>query len=142
MFKSIRDLSGSLRGLLLGLEHISEVLTRVLEHAEEQGPVEERVSELERDRNQWEARVEAELIRSGSQFKSARAAEERAKTVLRNAEALTSGDESEEGLPAEYLELLRRNAEAGEEEGVHQVPVVVAVNGREQALRAKFGSAG
>lgn len=126
----------------MGLEHVSKVLTRVLEQVEKQGPVEERVSELERDRNQWEARVEAELLRSGSQFKSARAAEERAKTVLRNAEALTSGDDGEEGMPAEYLELLRRNAETGEEEGVHQVPAPMAVTPREQALRAKFGSAG
>ena len=140
MFRVFRELSGAIRGLVIVLKHISEVLPEVLEAFRVYEPLEERLSELERGRHQWEAGVEAELLRSDSKFKAARASEERTRTMAANAEALAGSDEGEEGLDPQYLELLRQNAEGVPDEGLHQMPAHVAVDPKTRALQAKFGA--
>ena len=142
MIAILRGVSGSLQGLVSELEHISDLLSRVLERLETFGPLENRLAELERDRNQWEAKVEAELIRSDSKFKQARAAEERTRTMVENAEALSSGDDGEDSLRDEYLEFLRRNGEGVEALPMQSVPAAVAVDSKTRALQAKFGQLG
>lgn len=142
MFAILRGVSGSLTGLVSELEHISGLLSKVLERLETFGPLEDRLTELERDRNQWEAKVEAEFIRSDSRFKQARAAEERTRTMVANAETLQSGDEGEDTFRDEYLEFLRRNGEGVEAGGLQTVPAAVAVDARTRALQAKFGGVG
>jgi len=139
MFGFVRDLSGSISALQGSLVHVSEVLDRVLGAWDSQGPLQERLAELERNRDQWEAAMEALQMRADSTFKSARSAEERTKTLARNAEALAGGEEGEDGISDEFIELLRRNAEAGAGEEVHTLPAGVAVNSRTAALNAKWG---
>ena len=139
MFKIVRGISGSLGGLVSELQHISGLLSRVLERLGTFGPLEDRLAELERTRNQWEAQVEAELIRSDSKFKQARAAEERTRTMVENAEALSSSDESEDSIRDGYLEFLRRNGEGVEALPMQAVPTVVAVDAKTRAIQAKFG---
>lgn len=145
MFKVIRGLLDALNGItlaIIGVGHRLEAITKAYDKA---GPLVDRLEALERSREQWEAVTEAQLVRGETAFKTARAAEERAKTVLKNAEALRGSDEGEEGFGTgelgEYLELLRANAGAGEVEGVPPVPAGVAVSGNSAALNAKFGRA-
>ena len=142
MLKIVRRLSGSLAGLVSELEHISGLLFSVLQRLETFGPLEDRLAELERTRNQWEAKVEAELIRSDSRFKQARAAEERTRTMAANAEALSSSDEGEDSFRDEYLEFLRRNGEGVEPGAVQAMPAPLAVDPKTRAIQAKFARLG
>lgn len=141
MFRSLRSLSEALHSLSSSLQSISDLLPEVLQAVSTHEPLEERLAELERDRHQWEARVEAELVRADSKFKSARAAEERTRTMTAHERADEDGAESEEDLGARYLELLQRNAQAGADETVQSVPEGVAVDAKTRALQAKFGVA-
>lgn len=104
----------------------------------------DRLEKLERSRAEWEAEVEAELIRADSRFRAARAAEERARTKEKNAEAATDllDEESVEELPPEYLRLLQKSdAVGGEEEGMHPVRdrVATRAEGKALARQLKWG---
>jgi len=140
MFRFFRQLPEAVHSLASVLQRISEFLPQVLESLRVYEPLEDRLAELERGRHQWEATVEAELLRSDSKYKASRAAEERTRTMAANAEALAGSDEGEEGLDPQYLELLRQNAEGVPDEGLHQMPAYVAVDGKTRALQAKFGA--
>ena len=140
MFRFFRSLPEAVHRVGDGLRLISDILPEVLESLRIYEPLETRLAELERGRSQWEATVEAELLRSDSKYKASRAAEERTRTMMTNAEALAGSDEGEESLSEEYLELLRRNAEGVPDEAVHQLPAPVAVNPKTRAIQAKFGA--
>lgn len=135
----LRHLSEALQSLASSLQSISELLPEVLQAWKIHEPLERRLAELERDRHQWEATMEAELLRSDSKYKSARAAEERTRTLESNAKALAGGDDREDDVTEQYLELLRSNADASPDAAVPQVPNSVAVNPKTRALQAKFG---
>jgi len=124
----------------VSLKHIASVLPEVLSALQITKPLEARLVELERGRSQWEAQIEAELIRSDSKFKQARNAEERTRTMEANARALSSSDEGEDAVRDEYLEFLRRNGEAVGADAVHPVLPPVAVDAKTRALQAKFGT--
>ena len=140
MFRFFRQLPEGVYQLASGLRAIEVILREVLDNLRIYEPLEQRLADLERGRSQWEATVEAELLRSDSKYKASRAAEERTRTMAANAEALSSSDESEDGISEEYLELLRRNAEGVPDEAVHRLPVGVAVNPKTRAIQAKFGA--
>jgi len=142
MFKQLRVLSGTVEGLAATMKHISEVLPKLLESWDRVGPLQERLTELERVRHQWEADMDAQMTRADSRFKAARSAEERTRIMADNAQAPDDGAEGEEDLRAQYLELLRRNGEAGGDEAVHQVSDRVAIDPKTRALQAKFGTGG
>lgn len=139
MFAFIRDLARALQAVATQLRIISDLLPEILEARSIMEPLEERVSELERARHQWEAQVEAELLRSDSKFKAARAAEERQRKMTADAEALSSGDEGEDEVREQYLELLRANGGGSAPVAVQAVPESVAVNPKTRVLQAKFG---
>jgi len=120
--------------------HVSDLLPLVLDRWEEVSPLESRLSELERDRHQWEARIEAEMMRAESRFKQARSSEERTRTLATNAEALAGGAEGEDDVANEYLEFLRRNGEAGTAPELQSMPAPVAVDAKTRAIQAKFGA--
>jgi len=139
MFKTIRGLLEALQEISRQLRAGNGRLELLIRAYDEAGPLGDRLEALERSREGWEAATEAQLVRGETEFKKARAAEERAKTVLKNAEALTgSGDGEEEGLD-NYLELLASHVGAGEVEGLPPVPAGLAVSNRSAALNAKFG---
>lgn len=140
MFKAVRELSEA-------VDRVSEVgltlcaqLNALLELSEDKGNLQVRVAELERSREQWEAHTEAETTRSDSAFKAARAAEERARTMRRHAEAL-SGSEDGEGDDAlrSIAELLKTDGEAGSQVEVPDVPEDVVTDAKALGRQAKFG---
>lgn len=139
MFSFLRHVPAILQRMTQALERIAEVLPEVLEAWSTRGPLEERLAELERNRQHWEATIEAELLRADSKYKSSRAAEERSRTMAAHAETLSGGDEGEEGIPQQYLDILRRNGEPGQEGAVQTVPAGVALTPKARALQAKFG---
>ena len=138
MFGNLRSLSAGVQDLAAALRHISEVLPEVLTALETAEPLETRLAELERARSQWEAQVEAELLRADSKFKQARNAEERTRTMAANAKALADSDEGEDAVRDEYLEFLRGNGEAAGDEEVPTLPAPVAYDPSARAIAAKF----
>ena len=139
MFRLIRDLSEAVQSLASSARHLTDLLPQMIQAYAVTEPLEERLAELERGRQLWEARVEAELLRADSKFKAARSSEERTRTMAAHAEALSSSDDGEEGIPPEYRELLRLNGEASEEVAVQPVSASVAPTPKARALQAKFG---
>ena len=139
MFKVIRVLSDSIQAQSHELRKVCLILEDVLTALSEKGPLEDRLAELERARHQWEARVEAEMVRIDSRFKAARGSEERARNMEANAEALTGSDDGEEGIPQEYLDFLRRNGETSQEVAVQSMSESVALTPKVRALQRKFG---
>lgn len=139
MFKVVRSLLEALRDISMALISVNHRLRELTEHYDQAGPLIDRLEVLERSRSEWEAVTEAQLVRGDTAFKTARAAEERAKTVLKNAEALSGSEDGEEGELTDFLEVLRANAEASASEGVPVVPAGVEISGRSAALNAKFG---
>ena len=142
MFKDLRSLSESAQAVASALFHISEVLPEVLSALQTVEPLEDRLAELERGRSQWEAEVEAELLRSDSKFKQARNAEERTRTMAANAKALADRDEGEDAVRDEYLEFLRSNGEAAGDQRLPTLPPPVALDPKARAIAAKFGTLG
>lgn len=106
-------------------------------------PLKERMDEFDRGRALWEANMEAELLKADSKYKSARNAEERAKTHARGAdeESIEIGHASPEELREAYRGWLPgADVEAGANGGVLALRSgVESVSAKAQAVRAKFG---
>lgn len=139
MFKSLRQVSEGLRGLVIATDRVDQTLRDIHSGWDLQGPLLERIETLERAREGWEAQMEAELLRVQSSFKAARSAEERTRTMAAHAEALSGGDEGEEALN-EYREFLRTNGEGVPPVALPQVPAPLAVDAKTRAIQAKFGA--
>lgn len=141
MFRMVKTLLEALQGIGMSLQELNNRILTLTDVYDQGAPLIERLEILERSRSQWEAEQEAQFVRAETEFKKARNAEERSKTVLKNAQALSSSDEGEEGGLDEYLELLRSNGGGGEEEGLQTVPESVAPHRLQAALLVKFGGA-
>jgi len=139
MFRSVRGLSADVQLMTRALHELCQVVEEVKGTYDQAGPLIERLEQLERSRDQWEAGVEAMLVRAETEVKKARSAEERSKTVLKNAQALRGSEEGEEGITDELLELLARNAPASAAEPVPTVHPGVAHNRHHGILAQKFG---
>jgi len=84
----------------------------------------------------WEAEMEALVMKADGALKGALNAESRSRTMLKHAEKLTDpldleGEEGEEAIRPDHAPRI-------EEEGVHDLRLVVAPNDKEKALRYKF----
>jgi len=98
-----------------------------------------RLDDLERSRALFEADMEGLLQKVEGERRQARSAEERARGLLAKVDAAGSADESEEGLPPEYVELLRNGDDTGGRE-IEVPPMRQAVGGgKSAALNRKFG---
>ena len=106
----------------------------------EVGPLEARLEALERNQLQWEAQIEAGALRAEGQFKSARASEERARTLRKHAESLAGGADGEEAGALDAVEqLLAANAAGGAPDEVPAVPTYVEFDPKAHARLAKWG---
>lgn len=144
--------AGMLRGireLLVAHKAIAATLVGIrvsMDRAREGDPNEitdlrQRIDEVELGNAKWQAECEATLMKAEGQFKAARNAEERTKTMV-NHESSEGGAASEEEIFAAYRELglgvPPGDAEAGEAEEVPQLRGDVALGSKEQALKMKF----
>ena len=140
MFREIKDLSEGVAGLVEVGVALCGRLSALVELSEDKGNLQARITELERSREQWEARTEAHFLKSDSRFKSARSSEERARTMRRHAEALSGGENGEGEAALRHIsELLEGNAEGGAEAEVPTVPPHVAPDSKTLLRMAKFG---
>lgn len=145
MFKSFRRLSGALQGLTSTLESVSTHLTALLAGYDTQGSLEQRLQALESSRSMWEAEIAAEFVKAESQFKAARASEERSRTMMKHARALAGSEDGEDRTELESItELLKGHADALAEidklgDPLQEVSASVVVDGKDVARRAKWG---
>jgi len=142
MFKGNRELLDTLRGVVVKLGGIQTAIVTTRE--EDPGLVvvlDKRLQELELSHAKWQAECEATLMKAEGQFKAARNAEERTKTMV-NHESGDGSVASEEEIFAAYramgIGVPPGDAEAGEAEEVLQLPGPVAQTPKDQALKMKF----
>jgi len=142
MFKSVREAldiqisqAKTLAGILIAMEKSIEG------DPDRTAEMRERLEALELSNAKWQAECEATLMKAEGQFKAARNAEERTKTMV-NHESTEGGAASEEEIFAAYralgLGVSPGNAEAGEAEEVLEMREDVEMDLKAQALRMKF----
>jgi len=142
MFKGIRELlavqksqAKTLAGILIAIEGAAQQDPSEIE------PLRKRLESLELENAKWQAECEATLMKAEGQFKAARNAEERTKTMV-NHESGEGSVASEEQVFQAYkalgLGVSPGDAEAGEAEGVLEMREEVEVDLKTQALRMKF----
>lgn len=142
MFRAIRDLPRVLQGLIAILSDLIGALQGVSVQSEGSRAVQDRLEALERSRDQWEGKIEAELLKADARFAAARAAEERTRHMARRVKG--EDDDAEEGaeagdeaIAAYVRAMAERDGEGGNAEGVHPVPGRVATRAEtREALRA------
>ncbi len=132
MFKAIRELSACLHLLVEVHQDLSVHVKHILETWTEEGTLRERVLALEQTIHVERAEAEAIAIEAESRFKAARSAEERARHILKTAEAATAklGEGDEEGTDRaieRYLDLQESDDRGSEDNGVQPVPPPVGV---------------
>lgn len=125
------------RSIPEAIERLTLTLQVLAELHQGQAPAEARLDDLERSRSLWEAKIEAEILKAESSYKSASNAEARARTMVKAYEKQLDpfgedGDELEEAVP-------QGDEPAGEEERLQLMPVGMAAPvGKTNALRSKF----
>jgi len=139
MFKTFRDLSEAVRGLVVALDHLQRSQAEDIALRRESGDMEERLHALETSRAMWEAEVEGEWMKAESSRQAAANAESRTRTMKKSYEKYADPfdeDEPEEIRPNRGI-LPQPYVENGEEEGVPAVHM--GLEDQKQALiRAKF----
>jgi len=136
VLSEIRSLPGQIEGLARALKSVSEALAALIELQRQNGPSDERLQKLELSRAQWEAELEAMLLKAESTYKAANASESRSRTMLRHAEKIADpfaeeGDEVEAPVP-------NGDAPRIPEDRLQPVPVGVAPSNKASAQRAKW----
>jgi len=132
ILKEIRALPAAIHRLTAAVQHAGE-------SAREAAPFEARIDQLERTLAVWEAKMEAELLKADSTYKSAANAESRARTMQRNYEKLVDPFNLESETERDTLS--EGDGARGEGEGVLPLRMDMeepAYDPKQQALRAKF----
>ena len=99
--------------------------------------LEELVVKLELSRAQWEAEVEAVLMKAEGKLHAANNAESRTRTMKKSYEKQLDPFD----LGSDEIEAIVPDSDvpAGEEAGVYEMPPPLETNSKTQALRAKWG---
>jgi len=107
MFGKLTDIAEALNGVVAGLtDLVGEVAARRDDAPPDEG-LRERLETLELSRATWEAEIDGLLLRAENHLKSARAAEERARTKKKASSADAESDEPGDEPLEEYLEKVR-----------------------------------
>lgn len=142
MFRAFRGFTDAVQSLVIVLQGLASLLSRHLKVQEASGTLRERVDDLERTRAQWEAQVEADMLKAESKYSSVRNAEERTRKMAKVYEAAGEGDEGgEDSGVAEALRqlILQGNVDTGEDQELPAVHPSLEFDGKSQALNAKWG---
>jgi len=99
----------AIRALPGAIQDLTTVFRDALDWHTVNAPAEARLEDLERSRTVWEARMEGELLKADSTYKSASNAESRARTMARHDEKLLDpfpdeGDKERQAVPADDVE--------------------------------------
>lgn len=144
MFSTIRQLIEVLQALSKAVRDIADQLPAVLDRGADAAELAARLEDLELSRARWEAEIDALILKADSSFKSAAAAESRARTMKRSYEKI-AGELDPDRLDELEVEGRRRvqdrDAEASEEEGVPLMRPDLAglsLNSKVLAQRLKF----
>ena len=129
----------SVRALIEVIESLDSTLKALVEATLQAGPAADRLEILELSHAQWEAEMQALLLKADSKMKSANNAEARERTMKKSYEKYVDPFD-QEGAP-ELAPVPGGDVEGGEEEGVPPVyPGVAPLSAKEMALRHKFAS--
>jgi len=146
----LRWMFGSSRASIELLQKAVVALTEGLERsARDVRPTESaddlrgRVEDLERTRSLWEAEMEAQLLKAKGKYQAASNAESRARTQVAHYEknAVEGDPDLREESEEERIERLYwRDVEAGQENGLPEMPLAVEArpSSKQAALRAKY----
>ncbi len=129
------------RRLLEALELIALALGELVEGQKDAGRVVDRIDALELSRLKFEAECEGRLLKADGKLKAAANSEARERQLKGSYERLAfeRGEELPEGTePGDTV--LPVDAQAGEEERLRALRLVVASDPKAQALRHKFGT--
>lgn len=135
VLSAIQDVSVAVRQLRDGVNDISA-------ERSDSSDLDARIQSLELGRAKWQAEVEALVLQAKGQFRAASNAEARERTMKESYEkqsdlGLDDGPEEFEGEGPESVFPI--HVPAGEENGLHQVPVGMARTRKATAVNAKYG---
>lgn len=140
MFKTFREAVEAVKALSTQARLLNLSIIEHIELSKGGDGLAERVHALEDERRNWEAEIQALLLKAGGTLQAANNAESRSRTMLRHAEKFSAEFDSdgEGAFPPEGYELPQGNADFGQQEAVQAMPVGVAITGKENAMRRKF----
>jgi len=140
MFRNLRHISDALQGILAALIGMSNRLAEV-PPAPDDG-LRERVEDLELSRAVWEAEIEGLTLKAENHMKSARAAEERTRTMKRSYEDPEGNEEIDDRLE-ELAEQFRLQGADGAGITQGQLPTVredvETLTPKQRLTQAKWG---
>jgi len=136
LFRGFGNMFSTFRRLVDALEGLRGALETAEEQRAEAGSALERIESLELSRGQWEAEVEAVLMKAEGKLQAANNAEARERTMRKSYEKHVDpfgdeGAEVPEAVPA-------GDAEGSEEDWVQPLRMDVAEDDKTRALRMKF----
>lgn len=124
--------------LLGSVDDLAVAVTNLVVVQSEIAPATARLDALELERHKFEARMEGLLLQAEGKHKAAMNAEARERQLKKSYERLAEEFDAE-GLPRPEAEtLLTVDAESGQTERVHELPLVLAPNNKALAIRAKW----
>ena len=139
MFKTFRDLTEGVRGLVVALDHLQRSQAEDIALRRESGDMEERLHALETSRAMWEAEVEGEWMKAESSRQAAANAESRTRTMKKSYEKYA--DPFDEDEPEEIRQnrgiIPQPYVDNGEAEGVPAMHMGVE-DPKQALIRAKF----
>lgn len=146
MFRRIREVVRALQGTLSRIADALQAISVSIDEREVAGPYEgdqelrTRLDALERSRATWEAEAEGLIIKAESRFKAARAAEERARHLLkdRDAEEDEDGWAEDEDAPRGRAEGVPAMHQALEVDAAQAAPNGRPLSKRERARQLKY----
>jgi len=129
------------RRLLEAVERLSAALRELAASQRDLGPALDRLEALEVSHGQWEAQVEATLMKAEGKLQAANNAEARTRTMKKSYERFIDplDPDSQEEVPQDRDQLPLGDAYPGLPEEVQPLHMGVASDDKAPALSAKFG---
>jgi len=136
MFGSNRRSTEATERLAASLREIGGLLRAHLELSQRGESLSDRVDALELSRAAMEAELDAEMMKAQAIYKNVRNSEERIRHQKKNDEKdLDPFPPDSEAL---IVSVPPRHAEGGEEDGLLQLPLALALNDKTHAMRMKY----
>ena len=130
------------RRLVEAIQALAVAVLDLVRIQQELGPALDRLEQLERSRNQFEAECEGMLLKADGKLKAASSAEQRERQLKKANDKLSDPfDEDGEARPEDATFLRPDHAEGSKAERVPPVHLALASNDKAHAVKAKWGIA-